>query len=100
MLTLPIKKKWLDMILSGEKKEEYREMKPYFSTRFRNVWGYPAYWQEPRQIRLRSGYSTDSPSAVVACTLSTGKGRPEWGAEPGKTYYRLHIENIISGREV
>ena len=29
MLTLPIKKKWFDMILSGEKKEEYREIKPY-----------------------------------------------------------------------
>ena len=25
MLTLPIKKKWFDMIVSGEKKEEYRE---------------------------------------------------------------------------
>ena len=30
MLTLPIKKKWFDMILSGEKKEEYREIKPYY----------------------------------------------------------------------
>ena len=29
MLTLPIKKKWFDMILSGEKKEEYREIKPF-----------------------------------------------------------------------
>ena len=27
MLILPIKKKWFDMILSGEKKEEYREIK-------------------------------------------------------------------------
>lgn len=26
MLTLPIKKKWSDVILSGEKKEEYREI--------------------------------------------------------------------------
>ena len=26
MLTLPIKKKWFDMIKSGEKKEEYREI--------------------------------------------------------------------------
>lgn len=24
MLTLPIKKKWFDMILSGEKREEYK----------------------------------------------------------------------------
>ena len=27
MLILPIKKKWFDMIASGEKKEEYREIK-------------------------------------------------------------------------
>ena len=36
MLTLPIKKKWFDMILSGEKKEEYREIKPYYEKRFSN----------------------------------------------------------------
>ena len=34
MLTLPIKKKWFDMIKSGEKKEEYREIKPYYTSRF------------------------------------------------------------------
>lgn len=34
MLTLPIKKKWFDMIKSGEKKEEYREIKPYYASRF------------------------------------------------------------------
>lgn len=27
MLTLPIKRMWFDMIASGEKKEEYREIK-------------------------------------------------------------------------
>ena len=30
MLILPIKKKCFDMIVSGEKKEEYREIKPYY----------------------------------------------------------------------
>lgn len=40
MLILPIKKKWFDMILSGEKKEEYREMKPYWETRLRNYFGW------------------------------------------------------------
>ena len=39
MLILPIKKKWFDMILSGEKKEEYREIKEYYETRFRNLFG-------------------------------------------------------------
>lgn len=32
MITLPIKKKWFDMI-SGEKKKEYREIKPYWTKR-------------------------------------------------------------------
>ena len=31
MLTLPIKKKWFDMILSGEKKEENKELKEMYS---------------------------------------------------------------------
>lgn len=33
MLILPIKKQWFDMIASGEKKEEYREIKPYYTSR-------------------------------------------------------------------
>ena len=37
MLCLPIKMKWLEMIASGEKKDEYREIKPYWTTRFKNV---------------------------------------------------------------
>lgn len=33
-LHLTLKKKWFDMVLSGEKKEEYREIKPYLIDRF------------------------------------------------------------------
>lgn len=33
VLHLTLKKKWFDMILSGEKKEEYREIKPYWIKR-------------------------------------------------------------------
>lgn len=32
MLVLPIKKMWFDKILSGEKKEEYRDLKPYWKS--------------------------------------------------------------------
>jgi hypothetical protein len=32
-LNLTLKRKWFDMILSGEKKEEYREIKPYWASR-------------------------------------------------------------------
>lgn len=32
-LTLSLKEKWFDMIKSGEKKEEYREIKPFWDKR-------------------------------------------------------------------
>ena len=115
MLTLPIKKKWLDMILSGEKKEEYREIKPYYETRFMNLFGIIACGgeylkcsniglsecekDEIQTIRFRNGYSKISPSFVAKCTLSVGTGKEEWGAEKGKQYFILTIHEILKGSE-
>jgi len=94
MLILPIKKKWFDMILSGEKKEEYREIKPYYDTRFKNIWSYPAYFSETHMIRFRNGYDHTSPSFVAKVSLRIGTGKTEWGAESGKQYYVLCIHNV------
>lgn len=105
MLTLPIKKQWYDMILSGEKKEEYREIKPYYTKRFLSC----GLLKEsdipedgkikigpdgPAIIRLRNGYSTSSPSFDVICDLKIGEGKAEWGATPGEKYYILEILSI------
>ena len=100
MLTLPIKKKWFDMILSGEKIEEYRSLTPYYTTRFRNVWGYPAYWGEERKIQFRNGYRKNSPCFVALCTLNIKTGNSEWGAEDGVKYYALKIKRIIDRKEI
>ena len=107
------------MILSGEKKEEYREIKEYYETRFRNLFGavtiYPSSIfpdrseyellqgeEVPEEIRkdsiqeiiFRNGYSKDSKAIKARCKLRIGKGRPEWGAEPDKQYYILEILSI------
>ena len=95
MIILPIKKKWFDMILSGEKKEEYREIKPYYDTRFGNVWKTSAHWNEIHTIRFRNGYSKNSPSFLADVSLNVGIGKPEWGAEEGKQYYVLTIHEIV-----
>ena len=96
MLTLPIKKKWFDMILSGEKKEEYREIKPYYTTRFQHLWqGSLIGGKAERKITFRNGYSSNSPSFVASCTMHVGTGNPEWGAEPNKKYYVLKILEVI-----
>ena len=99
MLILPIKKKWFDMILSGEKKEEYREIKPYYQSRFNherllNQDNLPQFHKA--RIMFRNGYSKQSPSFIATVTLSIGKGKPEWGAEKDKDYYILKIWEIES----
>lgn len=95
MLILPIKKKWYDMIHSGEKKEEYRELSRYYEARFKNLWqdsliGFAA----KRNIIFRNGYSKKSPSFIATVTLDIGEGKAEWGAKRGKHYYILKIHSI------
>lgn len=112
MLILPIKKKWFDMILSGEKLEEYREIKPYYETRFMNLFGYTTcngqymkrtdiglskYSEEKWElIRFRNGYRESSPSFIAKCTLSVSTGKEEWGAKPGKEYFVLTVKEILN----
>lgn len=96
MLTLPIKKKWFDMILSGEKKEEYRDKTPYYKARINNLWkNSPTAGLALREIRFRNGYSVNSPSFIAKCRCKDGYGKPEWGAEPGKRYYIFEICEIV-----
>ena len=100
MLILPIKKKWFDMILSGEKKEEYRELSPFYKSRFKNIFDMYPYSHIPsgydtKQIMLRNGYSKTSPSCIIDVTLGINQGKEEWGAEIGKEYYFLIIKKII-----
>ena len=107
MLTLPIKKKWFDMILSGDKKEEYRDITPYYDTRLPKEFGffregeklikanvYPPVDLSKIEILFRNGYSKKSPSFTAICSLSIGKGKEEWGAEDGLIYYVLTILDI------
>ena len=109
MLTLPIKKKWFDMIRSGEKKEEYREIKQYYDVRFMNAFGFIMVGGQivygeavPEEIRkpwpvpviFRNGYSKDSPEIICKCSLSFGYGKQEWGADPEKLYYVLKIHEV------
>lgn len=97
MLILPIKKKWFDMILSGEKKEEYREIKPYYTTRLNKIFNMvddiPVDLAET-EVKFTNGYGNKVPSFIADCHLDKRTGKEEWGAEPNKEYYVLVIEKI------
>lgn len=94
MLTLPIKKKWFNMIKSGEKKEEYRNFNQYYHIRFKNLFGFT---NKTAEIAFRNGYRADSPKITCKCSLRIGTGKPKWGAEPNKEYYILEILEILEG---
>lgn len=100
MLVLPIKKKWFDMIVSGEKTEEYREIKPYYDSRFKKYMPRPTTFRKEYIaaqfiIIFRNGYNSKSPFIKCKCIVDTGKGKEKWGAIPGKRYYVLKILEIM-----
>lgn len=80
MLILSIKKKWFDMIKSGEKKEEYREIKPYWTKRLTN---HLPMW-ETGIVKFRNGYGNNRPTIRCQVVLYRGEGKEEWGAEKRK----------------
>lgn len=103
VLHLTLKKKWFDMIASGEKKEEYREVKMYWATRLQNGFpetygidtGFNADWKEYDYIHLRNGYNRPRTLNVEFKGVSITAGNPEWGAEPGKKYFVIKLGEII-----
>lgn len=105
-LVLTLKQKWFNMILSGEKTEEYREIKAYWTKRFENYFGthydgdlQPAkfVWNtQKKDIIFRNGYQSDAPQFSAECTIREGTGNPAWGAEENVTYYILTIHRIYN----
>ncbi|MEI3530663.1 MAG: ASCH domain-containing protein [Bacilli bacterium] len=103
MLTLPIKKKWFDMIKASEKLEEYREIKPYWTKRFENNlnevtlnmnYRYPIIESAKGTVIFKNGYQKNAPKIRCKINLKINIGKIEWGAEPNKEYYVLKILSV------
>lgn len=89
ILHLTLKKKWFDMIASGIKREEYREMKPYWHKRLLNK-HYDA-------IRFRNGYKKNAPRMLVEFKgLQSSLGIVEWGAPEGIPVYIIKLGKILN----
>lgn len=87
VLHLTLKKQWFDMILSGEKKEEYREHKEYWNRRLSG--------KEFDCILFRNGYSKDARTMLIELeALCFGLGHEEWGAPDGKCVWVLRLGKI------
>jgi hypothetical protein len=115
---LTLNKKWFDMIASGEKTEEYREIKPYWMRRLMidvevrtptstyedvirwikdgNNYDVSYGLQEYDIISANNGYQKNCPNIKWKHKgIRIGEGREDWGAEPGKQYFILEIGELI-----
>ena len=62
VLHLTLKKKWFDLIRSGEKKYEYRQDKPYWRKRLVDENGEGKHFDV---VRFKNGYGKESPTMLV-----------------------------------
>ena len=119
-LTLSLKRKWFDMIKLGEKKEEYREIKPHYIRQF--IKFEPLKYDLIRDYNLYKCYDEGEINGIESELLNLkydvlyftlgypsraekdkwitfknpkiriGTGRTEWGAEYGKQYFVITWE--------
>jgi hypothetical protein len=91
-LRLPIKGKWFDKCISGEKKEEYRDIKPYYLRRFKN---HDNTFKPFKYVELINGYGHRSPRAVFECKgIREGLGDIRMGA-PFVYCYIIELGKMI-----
>lgn len=88
ILQLTLKKKWFDMIATGVKTEEYREIKPYWVNRFHN--------KKFDAVRFRNGYSKTAPEFTMELKgpIIRGRGYAPWGA-PVEDVFILPLGKMI-----
>lgn len=122
-LHLVLKSKWYDMIESGKKKEEYREIKPYWEKRLLD-YKKLSEWAEKNIMLLRlrqvffpcrtaienvcrdfpRGYThvcfhkgyTSTTMMFKVVSIGMGAGNPEWGAPTDRPVFIIKLGDRVS----
>lgn len=124
ILNLTLTKNWFDLILSGIKKEEYREIKPYWITRLaqckgRNDHKKTGFFCKKANcntclkhgdglhsipydaVRFTNGYGNNKPSMLVKLKgVSIGTGSVEWGAPEEEKVFILSLGDVVESRNI
>lgn len=95
ILELPLKKEWYNLIECGEKREEYRVIKPYWTKRFIGVYGPQFYhrlfylrakYKDYTHVLFRYGYTKRKMQYEID-EITVGRGRTDWGAPADKDVF-------------
>lgn len=102
MLVFPLKKEWYDKIATGKKSIEYREVKPYWTNRFKNCLGpgfstglMSAYFGD--NVRptcyLQLGYNPETRMIAKIKEIRIVDGKTS-DLAIDKPVYAIHLENV------
>ena len=100
-LKLTLKKKWFDLILKGEKKEEYREIKDYWINRLTipmpfSEDGYEFICDEFSLVEFSNGYGDKVGKILIECkSIEIKEGKTEWGVEKETEYFVITLGEIV-----
>ena len=117
ILDLSLTYHWFDEILSGRKKEEYREIKPFYQKRLMDSFNKKGFictnracpicrWQTETYcqlcspirydaIRFHRGQGGKTTMLVLLESIRIGYGRPDWGAPDDHEVFIIKLGNII-----
>lgn len=112
-ITMTLKREWFDAIFFGDKREEYREIKPYWIKRLvenHQEYYHPTmpllgslYLQSPLwadNIRFRNGYQKDAREFTIKWkSLRIDTANPKWVPSGTPSYQRflvLELGDIVS----
>lgn len=102
-LHLPLKKQWYEMIESGIKTEEYREIKPYWTRRFigmnQPLFSFRYGYQQVNvkgytHVKFSYGYTKRTMTFEIK-EITIGKGKSEWGAPKEDVFIIKLGERIV-----
>lgn len=103
-LYLPLKSQWFNMIESSEKKEEYREIKPFWCQRLQLKQCFEKkteccdrcsvkFGKEPRKYRnvvFSFGYTKKKMEFEIE-DIEISRGNPDWGAPEDKDVFIIKL---------
>lgn len=99
ILNLTIKRRWFDMIASGEKREEYRGED---NRQVNTAWERIAHDDGPAAYTmvLRNGYSMGSPALAVRVYGIILRNvndsiHPEWGEPTDRTHFAIMLGDVL-----
>lgn len=98
LLNLTIKRRWFDMIASGEKCEEYRDIGNRYVEGAYHWFSHHLLGDDTVMV-LRNGYRMDSPALavrIVRLSFRQSAVHPQWGEPTDSKHYVISFDKIVA----